>query len=330
MPKRENQKSKLLVLLQVLQEETDMAHMMTAQELLSALRVRGIEAERRTLYRDLRELQEFGIDIKGIQSGRNYYYCIDRREFELAELKLLVDSVQSSRFLTERTSQRLIRKLEHLTSRHQARQLQRQVILSGRIKSTNESDFANVDRLHTAISSNRQVRFRYFQWNLEKEKELRHNGRWYHASPWGLVVNDQNYYLLAYSQDDRQMRTYRVDKMLSLSVMKNMPREGREAYEQMNPAEFAQETFGMFTGRKAQITLRVDRALAGVVIDRFGQETMLVPDSETHFTASVSVAVSERFFGWVIGFGDKMVIQSPAWARDAMREHLRRAFSAYD
>lgn len=328
MPKSENQKGKLLYLIELFQQETDKEHKLTTQDILEKLSRKGITAERRTFYRDLADLRSYGIEIESEQIGKNHYYYLDKREFELAELKMLVDSVQASRFLTMRRTKQLIKKLEKLTSRHQAKQLHRQVHLSEQLKSTNDGVFDNVDRIHTAISTNRQIKFRYFQWNEKKKRVLRHNGRWYHVSPWALVVNEQNYYLLAYDTDAAMMKTFRVDKMLNMELQE-FARIGREEFEKINLSEYTKQVFGMFTGKGANVTLEVANELAGVIIDRFGQECMLIPISETHFSVSVEVSVSERFYGWLIGFGEKIEVKDPKWVREEIGNHLRKTLDLY-
>ena len=193
MAKGKHQKLKLLYLIKILMKETDDGHGLSRQNIIDRLNARGISADRKTLYSDFEELRAFGIDIITEHEGNDWTYHIGEREFELAELKLLVDSVQSARFITERKSRELIKKLESLVSRHEAKQLHRQVLISGRVKTMNESIYYNVDKIHTAINADSRIRFQYFQWNVKKEMVLRHNGAWYHVSPWALVWDNENY-----------------------------------------------------------------------------------------------------------------------------------------
>jgi predicted DNA-binding transcriptional regulator YafY len=255
---------------------------------------------------------------------------VGERQFQLPELKLLVDAVQSSRFITRRKSRELIRKLESLTSVHQARQLHRQVFVADRVKTENENIYYTVDRLHGALAEGGGVRFHYFDYNSRKEKALRREGAWYRVLPYGLVWDNENYYLVGYDADRRQVRHYRVDKMADLE------RTGPEGGEAPGPdaqgfdmAHYAQKHFGMFHGAEAAVTLRCRESLAGVVLDRFGQEAMLVPGADDTFTVTVTVAVSPQFWGWLFGLGDGVELLSPAWAVEAFRARLEEVRGMY-
>ena len=219
---------------------------------------------------------------RGEPAGRGYHYHVVSRPFELPELKLLVDAIQSSRFITEKKTNALIRKLEKLVSRHEAMRLQRQVYVSGRIKTMNESIYYAVDTIHNAIAGNRQIRFQYYQWNVKKEMVLRRDGAWYHVSPWGLSWDSENYYLVGYDAEAGDIRHYRVDKMLHIR-MTDEPREGRERFRKLDMAEYARKSFGMFGGKEEHVKLLVDNSLAGVIIDRFGKSVMMVPADEGAF-----------------------------------------------
>lgn len=328
MSKSRNQKSKLLYLAKILREETDEEHALTLQELISRLESYEISADRKTLYTDLEELQLFGMDIISERRNRSVYYYLASREFELAELKLLVDSVQSAKFVTERKSRELIRKLESLVSVHEARQLHRQVLLSGRVKTMNESIYYSVDKLHAAIANNQQIRFQYFQWNVRKEPELRHGGKWYRVSPWALVWEDEYYYLLAYDPESDMLKHYRVDKMLRLQAV-SAPREGEELYRQQDVARYSQRVFGMFRGEELTVTLLCENAMAGAIIDRFGKELPFIREDEEHFTVRVRVAASRQFLGWVISLGSGVKITAPESMTEAMRAEIRRLSEEY-
>ena len=191
--KGENQKLKMLYIVQLFSRETDDAHKLTMPEIIAKLAAEGVNADRKTLYQDFDELRRFGFDIISEKEGRNYYYYLGSRDFELPELKLLVDSVQSSKFITDKKSGQLIKKLESLVSKYEGSQLHRQVIIAGRVKTMNESIYYNVDKIHAAIGADRQIRFKYFDWNLKKEMEPRYGGRWYQLSPWALMWDDEKY-----------------------------------------------------------------------------------------------------------------------------------------
>lgn len=326
MPNRDLTKLRVLYAAQLLRDETDEGHGLTLAELSDRLEALGVGAERKALYRDLDALKAFGMDIIAERSGGTTRYFLGARTFELAELKLLVDAVQGAKFITEAKSRALIKKLETLLSRHDAKHLHRQVMISGRVKTMNESVYYNVDRLHEAIGADRAIRFQYFQWNVRGEAELRRGGAWYRVSPWCLMWEDENYYLVAYDPADGQIRHYRVDKMLRISVTPER-RAGREAFEAFNAPRYAKQVFGMFGGEPRRVTLRCENRFAGVMIDRFGKDAPLHPDGPEHFTLSVEVAVSPQFFGWVAGLGPGVVIRSPQDVVRQMRD-LTEAIAA--
>ena len=328
MPKGRNQKSKLLYLAKIFREETDDGHALTVQQLIEKLEALDIPANRKTIYDDLEELRRFGLDIIKEQRDRNVYYHLGSREFELAELKLLVDSVQGSRFITAQKSRKLIKKLEALVSVHEGKQLQRQVVISGRIKTMNESIFYTVDDLNAAINADRQVTFQYYQWNVRKKQELRHEGKRYTVSPWALLWTDDNYYLIAYDAEAAMIKHYRVDKMLRLSVA-DKRREGKEAYKRLDMAKYSQSVFGMFQGEECSVTLLCRNDMAGVIIDRFGKDIPFTSCDEEHFTVRVTVAASQQFIGWVIGLGSGVKILEPESMVETMRDEIRRLSEEY-
>ena len=253
MARSANQKLKLLYLCRILMEQTDEEHPLSVQELIAQLARYGIQAERKSIYDDLGALARFGVDVQ-CRKGRSPGWFVGSRDFELPELKLLVDAVQSSRFITRRKSNALIRKLERLASVHQARQLQRQVFVSGRIKVMNESIYYNVDKLHAAIASKRAITFQYFDYNMYRQKVFRRNGSRYTVSPYGLIWNNDNYYLVAYDSEHCQMRHYRVDKMAEITVTR-LPREGTDEYPAFDIAAYGQKHFGMYSGEEMTVTL---------------------------------------------------------------------------
>lgn len=238
MAKGENQKQKMLYLAQIMTRETDDEHALTLEEIAARLLDHQVVVERKTIYSDLQALKDYGYDIISERRGRNVYYHIGDRKFQLPELKLLVDSVQSAKFISVNKSRDLIKKLEGLVSKYDATHLHRQVLISGRVKSMNESIYYTVDQLHEAIRTNRQVQFQYFNWNVKKEPELRHDGLWYHVSPWSLLWDDEYYYLVAYDAADAQIKHYRVDKMVKLSVT-DAPRKGRQAFQDFDTAKYS-------------------------------------------------------------------------------------------
>jgi predicted DNA-binding transcriptional regulator YafY len=323
MAKGPNQKKKLLVLQELLQRNADQEHPLTIQTMIQELERWDIHAERKSLYDDLETLRSFGLDVQS-RKGRAPGWFIGERKFQLPELKLLVDAVQSSKFITRRKSDQLIRKLESLASVYQARQLQRQVYVAGRVKTENEHIYYTVDRLHAALGEGRGVRFHYFDYNSRKEKVLRREGALYRVVPYGLVWDNENYYLVGYDADHCQVRHYRVDKMLDLEL-DDQARSGLG----FDMAQYAQKHFGMFHGEEAAVTLRCRESLAGVVLDRFGQDAILVPGADDTFTVTVTVAVSPQFWGWLFGLGDGIELLSPTWAVEQFQAKLDEVRGMY-
>lgn len=328
MPKGTNQKFKLYRLAQIMLEKTDEEHFITMPEILAALGEYDITADRKSIYTDLKDLEKLGIEVEGEPVGNRYHYHVINRPFELPELKLLVDAIQSSKFITERKTTALIRKLERLVSKYEAIKLQRQVYVSGRIKTMNESIYYTVDAIHNAISENKKIQFQYFQWNVKKEMELRHNGAYYHISPWGLSWDNENYYLVGYDSDTDKIKHYRVDKMLHIQ-MSDEKREGKEHFQKMNMAEYARKSFGMFGGKEQQVKLFVENNLAGVIIDRFGKDVMFIPADENHFTVNVDVRVSRQFLGWIISLGEGVKIVAPDEVVAQMKKEIERLVRQY-
>lgn len=309
MARAEKQKLKLLYIMQFLLEKTDEAHTVTTQEIIDYLAENGIASERKSIYTDIDALIDFGLDIMKVRERSGGYYVASRR-FELAELKLLVDAVQSSKFITSRKSRDLIGKLETLCSRAEARQLHRQVVVTNRNKAVNENIYYNVDMIYSAIADNVKIKFQYFEWSVNKEMKLRRDGSYYEVSPWLLTWDDENYYMIAYDTRTCMIRHYRVDKMLKIGLMKE-PRKGRNQFDNFDIAGYSKKTFGMFAGEEETVTLCCDSNLTGVMIDRFGKDVPLRQRDETHIQARVKVAVSRQFFGWLTGLGPAVKIESP-------------------
>lgn len=328
MPKGTNQKFKLYRLAQIMLEKTDEEHFITMPEILKDLEAYEITADRKSIYNDLKDLEQLGIEVEGEPVGNRYHYHVVSREFELPELKLLVDAIQSSKFITERKSNALIKKLEKLVSKYDAQKLQRQVYVSGRIKTMNESIYYNVDAIHNAITENRKIKFQYFQWNVKKEMELRHEGAFYHISPWGLSWDHENYYLVGYDSKEEKIKYYRVDKMLKVQMLSE-EREGKEHFKKIDMAEYTRKSFSMFGGKERQVKLLVDNELAGVIIDRFGKDVIMIPAGDAQFAVNVNVQVSSHFLGWIMSLGAGIKIVSPDDVVEQMRREIERLNSQY-
>ena len=312
-------KLKLLYLGKILMEETDAAHPMNAAELSARMeQAYGCTYERRTIYSDIKVLQDSGMKIEQ-KKGSSFGYYVGERDFELPELKLLVDAVQSSKFITKEKSEKLIRKLEGLTSHENAKQLQRQVFIYNRIKAYNDAIYKNVDAIHSAIHDNKQISFKYCEWTVKKELAQRKGGADYIVSPWALTWDDENYYLVGFED---KIKHYRVDKMQEIQVRED-PRQGGEQFAGFDLAAFARKTFGMYGGQDRNLTLEGRKEMAGVVIDRFGMDIMMHPWEDDKFHARVTVTVSPQFFGWLAGLGKGVTIYSPADVKEEYREYLK-------
>ena len=325
MPKSDNQKLKIFYILDYLQKNSHQEHPVRAAELLTMLEQQhNISCDRKTVYSDIAALQDYGVDIVSIP-GKNGGYYIASRNFEIPELKLLIDAVQSSRFLTEKKSRELIEKLCNQCSIHDARLMRRDVLVSGRVKSMNETIYYNVDAIQDAIADNRQITFRYFDFGLDGKRVYRDKD--YQASPYGLCQDNENCYLLAHSPR-YGVTSYRVDRMSDIHLCE----EKRTPCPELTGKhlqEHANRLFQMFSGDATTVKLRFHRDLINVVIDRFGRDTMLIPDGEDHFVFTVNVAVSPMFLSWVIGFGSKAKVIHPQSVADACRELCMQALSQY-
>ena len=301
MPKSDNQKLKIFYILDYLQAYSNEKNPVRASDLIAMLdRQWGIRCDRKTVYSDIAALQQYGVDIVSLP-GKNGGYYIASRNFELPELKLLIDAVQSSRYLTEKKSRELIEKLCSQCNEQDAKLMRRTVLVSGRVKSMNETIYYNVDAIQEAIAQNKQITFRYFDWDFGGKRKYR--DKEYLASPYGLCQDNENCYLLAFS-DRHGITSYRVDRMtdIQLTEANRIPcpeLTGKALHDHAN------RLFQMYSGDALDVKMRFHRSLLNVVIDRFGKDTMLIPDGDEYFNFTVKVAISPMFLSWVIGFGAK-------------------------
>jgi predicted DNA-binding transcriptional regulator YafY len=328
MAKSPNQKLKLLYLMDYFQRNTDEQHGVTMEEILAYLSRNDISAERKSIYDDVRTLQQYGMDLVTESRNRTTYYKLVGREFETAELKLLVDAVQASKFISSSQSESLIKKLEQLTSRYEANNLQRQVYVLNRNKNDSRKTLINIDAIHEAINENRQITFRYLQWSMEKKLVEKNAGKLYSVSPFALVWDDENYYLVAYDNEAGKAKHFRVDKMGSIAVTEE-ERQGQETFADFNQAAYAKQMFGMFGGKRQQVTLAMDNSMIGVAIDRFGREIMIFPDDAAHFHFTIEVEVSAQFYGWLLGLGDKVRITAPEETVRDFKEYVAGILDSY-
>jgi predicted DNA-binding transcriptional regulator YafY len=315
--------------MQFLLQETDADHPAPTGKIVEYLSSQGIQAERKSIYDDIEALRLFGLDIEQNESKRSGGYFVASRNFELPELKLLVDSVQSSKFITHQKTTTLIKKIEKLASTYEAQLLQRQVYVANRIKTMNESIYYNVDAIHTGISQNKKIQFKYFEYTVQKERKYRKDGAFYVISPFALTWDSENYYLVGFDSEAGIIKHYRVDKMTNISAT-DEPRDGMDAYKELDMAVYVRKVFGMFSGTEEVVKLRFANHLVGAVLDRLGQETSIIPDGDEHFTVSAQVVVSPQFFAWVSGFADEAKVIGPEHVVEQMREHSRKVAAQYE
>lgn len=327
MPKRENQKQKLFRLLEILMRETDEEHGLSMSELISRLEECGISAERKSVYDDFLTLAELGFEVTHTQT-KPPKYKLDSKIFELAELKMLVDAVQASKFITASKSREIIEKLQLFAGSHRSRELSRQVYVEDRVKTVNPSSIYSIDAIHTAINEDRKLSFKYFDYNGEKKRVFRHNGAAYTVSPCALLWDDEKYYLVAHDEGEGIIKNFRVDKMQDVLLL-DFPRMRNLSIEKFNPADYSRKIFGMYGGREELVTIECREKLAGVVIDRFGPTPVFIK-TDFGFKFSMRVMVSPTFFAWVLGFGEDMRILSPENVKNELVESLRKIAEYYE
>ena len=324
-----NQKLKLLYLAKIMQEKTDETHALSMSEIISELNKYDIEAQRKSIYDDIAALNDYGIEILKYQEGYNtYYHCVSR-DFELAELHIIIDAIASSRFITVKKSKELIKKLENMVSLYDKNLLERSVFVSGRVKNMNESIFYTIDAIQNAIANNHRIRFQYFGWNVDGEMQMHRNGEYYDISPWTLVWDNENYYLVGFDSEVDDFRHYRVDKMLNAEETDDK-RNGASKYKAKDKSVYSRMRFRMYDGEEQTVTLTCDNDIANVIYDQFGRDIPVQRIDETHFRARVEVAVSGQFLGWILALEGKVVIESPETVRERFVELMNDNMRNYE
>ena len=326
MPRSENQKKKLFKLLEIFIKETDESHGVSMREIIDMLEAEGISAERKSIYDDILTLGELGFDITTLPEKPPKYTLLSR-PFEFAELKMLVDSVESSKYITREQSRQIIAKLKGYAGKYRAHELSRQVYVEDRIKTANALSIENIDLLHKAINTNRKITFCYFDYTREKKKVFRHGGERYSVSPVALLLSDENYYLIAYDESVGKNKNFRVDKMAKIEISQEKRNEA-VTNTRFNPAEYSRKVFGMYGGREELVTLECREHLAGVIIDRFGEDNSFF-STEFGFRVSLRVMLSPNFYAWVLSFGEDMRILGPQPVKDELCERISRIREYY-
>lgn len=323
MAKSKNQKLKLPYLIRIMLDKTDEEHGLTLDQIKEELGKYDVGAERKSLYNDFDDMTDrFDIEVQNVRKGRETYYYVSKRDFELAEVKLLIDAIQCAKFITESRSRELIKKVKKLVSKNQAQQLQRQVFVQGRVKTMNASVYYNVDEIYNAINHKKKIKFRYFRWNPDKTKYYINHGGWITASPFALTWCDEYYYLIAFDDYEKMCKHYRVDKIEKIQEI-DEKLDGVDEFKNFDMAAYSKATFGMFGGKKKTVKFHLTNELVNVFIDRFGQDISIRPIDEGHCAVNVEVYVSSQFYGWVFSLGNKVKIVGPDDVVEGMKKQIK-------
>lgn len=315
--------------MEIMQRETDDKHGITMPVILKELENYDVTAERKSIYNDFQDMSDkFGIEILKEQIGRDTLYHVGKRQFELAEIKLLIDSIEASRFISNKKSKDLIDKLKSYVSKYEAKQLDRQVFNNDRVKSMNESIYYNVDDIHNAIIQNKKISFNYYKWDIKKELEDKHDGKPVVVSPWALVWADENYYLISYHSSEKKIKHYRVDKMKKMEIL-DENRDGQEEFEKTDMASYTNATFGMYHGRMECVTIEFKNDLCGIFIDRFGKEIEFRKVDENTSAFKVRVSVSPQFYGWILGLGSGVKLTHPTSVVEDLKKYVEGIMENY-
>lgn len=337
--KKISQKLRLLYLDKILYEETDDMHSLTRSQINGRFADFGLEIpDRDTFAEDIKQLKAFGRDIICEKLGRENYYHIGEREFELPELKLVVDSVQSSRFLSETRSRKLIDKLEKCVSRYEAEQLNRQVYVKDRIKNENTKSFYAVDIVNEAISKGKKISFKYIDYvaerlperngsvSVKKGKIFRHEQKEYVVSPWNMISNNQNYYMVGF-ENGKGIKHFRLDRMVDAALLEE-PAD-KEAFKGMKISDYAEKRFDMYDGEEEDVVLRFKDRLFAVLDDRFGRKIDVRPVDDEYLETTVRVCVSNQFLCWILSLGNDIQITGPEKVRNEARMMLAQRSELY-
>ncbi len=314
-------KRRPLYLAKILYEKTDENHSLTTAQLMRELKEYGITAHRQTVKSDIQLLQNFGLEIQEVKSSQNKYNVISRT-FDLPELKLLIDAVASSKFITKSKSKDLVAKLTSTVSEYQRPELKRNISCENRVKSKNEMIYLIIDAINRAINENKKISFHYFHFNKNKRREMKNNGEPYIITPLYLVWNGDFYYMIGVNED-RLIRTFRVDRIADWPEI--LEEKGTKPLERFNINRYLNSTFHMFDSEQRPVELICDNDVMDAVIDRFGLGVKKSKNDENTFMIVVNVAVSHVFYSWVFGFGGKVRIHFPEDVKNAYADMVRQA-----
>lgn len=333
MPRNPYQKLKLLYIKDYLERYSDEEHPVSVRELIAHLEKNGVSAERKSVYDDIECLRDFGLDVVSVKGKQSGYYLASR-EFEMPELKLLVDAVAAAKFLTEKKSDAIIKKIAAFAGEHRAGELRRVVYVPNRVRAHNERIFYSVDAIHNAISAGMMISFRYTEWKLDPgagsrvRRALRRNGKNYEITPCELVWDDEYYYLIGYDGEEGIFKNFRVDKMDQPRVSEK-PAEKNDAIAKFDVAKYMGSTFRMFNGPEEDVALLFDDSLIGLVVDRFGENCRVTKRGEGGFELRVRAKISPQFFAFLFACGDKVKVLAPRSLAEQYADNIKRVAELY-
>ena len=310
--------NRTLIIFKYLWETTDESHPVSLADISAHLSQYGITADPRTLRKDIEQLVEFGVDIVKDRRVQNLYH-VATRHFEAPEVKLLIDAVQSARFITPGKSKELVKRLTAFVAPGDAVLLKRHLYIDSRSKATNESIYLNVDRIQTAITERKKISFCYFDYSPSKERVLRHGGQVYSVSPFAMLWNNDTYYLVGFHDHRQQIAKFRVDRIVQMEVTDETAVRKPKDFD---VSEFFAQEFSMLNGKTCRITLLCESTLMNSIIDRFGEDASTQIVDKNHFTVEATVDLSSNFYGWVFASGGKMKITAPQEAVDGFQRML--------
>lgn len=328
MAKSSNQKLRILYLLEMLYEQTDEFNYITIKQIIDEMNSRDVHCERKTVYDDIEALKLCGIDIISQRYSRETGYYLASRNFDTAEIKMLVDIVQASKFVTKKKSDELINKLAKLCSKYERSGLEKQLYLTNSDKNVNEKIFYTVDMINTAIINDMGISFKYVDYFYKGEAKYRRDGEVYLVSPYKMVWDDENYYLIAYDELRKEPRHYRVDKMMEV---KSRPgnRKGKDIFKKLDYSAYLKRMFGMYSGEEKTVTFRISKNMIKVFIDRFGSDIMLLDEGGEHVSLNVKIDISKQFYGWLAGLGNDVEIKAPEAVRVEFKNYLENILQKY-
>lgn len=321
-----NQKQKLLFILDTLKEKSDETHVLNVNYIINLLESNGIKAERKSVYDDIESLSDYGYDIV-LKKGRNGGYYLKSREFNTAELKILADAVQSSEFITDNKSRKLISKLKNLANEYEGKELQGQIIVKKRIKTMHESIYNDIDKIHSAILHNNKIRFNSYKWVI-KDAKFKKSSKAYEISPWIVFLDDNKYYLIGYDSEAENIKHFRIDKMININTTEKL-REGEKVFNKFDHSEYADNNIGLNGGRYQNVKLNCNNELIDEIIDRFGKNIELYIKNENTFCTDVNVQADNRFFGWITGLGSGITIESPGDVVNEYKSYINEILKKY-